>query len=511
MEQNSHNVVDIQLPNDPVDQITRSTSQDVELAALPATKEPTKADDLFLVTFDEPFDPENPRCWSRSKKWTVTDVLAATSFNRIMVSTIMAPALSTISHELHMSDMEAVMALSAYMLATAFGPLVLGPLSELYGRKPLLHVSNVWFLVFNIVCGFANSKELLIASRFIAGFGASAIYSLSGGVLGDVWTAEQRGKSLAIYLLIPLLGAAVGPIIGGFMAERTTWRWMFWSTSAFQAVMIMLSFYAFHETYGPLILRRRAAKLRKDTGDQRYYTAAERLDGSKSVREVLLRALTRPLRLLATHPAVQCMALLSGFSYGVLYIVLSTFADMWIKRFHTSIEISGLHYIAVALGEIAGSQVGGALMDRVYKRLTRRANGETAPEFHLPLMLPGSIIGAAGLLIYGWAAHFPVFWFVVDLGVFVFCLGAQIAGMPLNAYIIDAYPEYASSATAAMQFLRSLTAFAFPLFAPKMYAVMGYGWGNSTIAFSILGLGMPAAVALWVFGARLRAKQESGY
>jgi MFS family permease len=147
------------------------------------------------------------------KKWTVTDVLSATGFNRIMVSTIMAPALSTIALELDMNSAESVMALSIYLLATAFGPLLIGPLSEIYGRAPILHFSNVWFLVWNIVCGFAKTKGTLIAARFLAGFGASAIYALAGGVLGDIWRPEQRGKSLGVYLLIPLLGAAIGKAI----------------------------------------------------------------------------------------------------------------------------------------------------------------------------------------------------------------------------------------------------------------------------------------------------------
>ena len=83
-------------------------------------------------------------------------------------------------NELDMSSVESVMALSAYMLATAFGPLVKGPLSEIYGRKPILHASNISFLVWNIVYGFASSKGLLIAARLLAGFGASAIYALAG-------------------------------------------------------------------------------------------------------------------------------------------------------------------------------------------------------------------------------------------------------------------------------------------------------------------------------------------
>jgi MFS family permease len=138
-----------------------------------------------------------------------------------MVSTIMAPALSTIALELDMNSAESVMALSIYLLATALGPLLIGPLSEIYGRAPILHASNVWFLVWNIVCGFAKTKETLIAARFMAGFGASAIYALAGGVLGDIWRPEQRGKSLGVYLLIPLLGAAVGEITMSYIVLST--------------------------------------------------------------------------------------------------------------------------------------------------------------------------------------------------------------------------------------------------------------------------------------------------
>lgn len=186
-----------------------NSNVDAESIAMPAIIH--KSEDSFLVTFDKPFDSENPLDWQKNRKWAVTGVLSATGFNRIMVSTIMAPALSIIAVQLGMNSVESVMALSVYLLATAFGPLIIGPLSEYYGRQKVLHASNIWFLVWNIVCGFAKTKQLLIAARFLAGFGASSIYALAGGVLADVWRPEQRGKSLGIYLLIPLLGAAVGP------------------------------------------------------------------------------------------------------------------------------------------------------------------------------------------------------------------------------------------------------------------------------------------------------------
>lgn len=170
----------------------------------------TEDADSFLVAFAQPHDAANPLDWPAGRKWMVTDVLSATGFNRIMVSTIMAPALPAVAAELAMRPAEAALALSVYLLATAFGPLAIAPLSEVYGRRRVLHVSNLWFFAWNLLCGFATSKGTLIAARFLAGFSASAVYSLAGGVLGDVWRPEQRGKSLGVYLLVPIMGAAVG-------------------------------------------------------------------------------------------------------------------------------------------------------------------------------------------------------------------------------------------------------------------------------------------------------------
>lgn len=142
------------------------------------------------------------------------------------------------------------------------------------------------------------------------------------------------------------------------------------------------------------------------------------------------------------------------------YIVLTTLSILYQDVYHESVEISGLHYLAPSLGELVGSQIGGPLMDTIFKRLKRRENGEMRPEFHIPLLLLGAVVTAIGFLLYGWAAHFHTYWLVVDLGVFLAAFGGQIGGMPVQAYVIDSFPEYTSSATAASQFVRSLTAFA---------------------------------------------------
>jgi len=95
----------------------------------------------------------------------------------------------------------------------------------------------------------------MLAFRFCAGLGGSAMLALGGGILADTFHAEQRGKAVGLYSLAPLLGPAIGntllllffsssnshdligPIIGGFITENTTWRWVFWSTTIFCAAV----------------------------------------------------------------------------------------------------------------------------------------------------------------------------------------------------------------------------------------------------------------------------------
>lgn len=220
---------------------------------------------------------------------------------------MVAPALNKIGQDLDIgSDIEKSLTLSIFVLAYAIGPLFLGPLSEIYGRVLVLQLSNLFFLAFNIGCGFAQTKSQLIAFRFMSGLGGSAPLALGGGVLSDCWRAEERGKSISIYSLAPLLGPAVGPVAGGFIALKSTWRWCFWSTSIVDAGIQGLGLIWLRETYAPKLLGIKARRLRKETGNADLHTEWEHPD--RTLAKVLRSSLIRPFRLLGTQPIIQALA-----------------------------------------------------------------------------------------------------------------------------------------------------------------------------------------------------------
>lgn len=418
---------------------------------------------------------------------------------------MVAPALTAIGKELHITqEIELSLTLSIFVLAYAVGPLFLGPLSELWERTLVLQVANLLYFFFNLGCALAKTKGQLIAFRFLSGLGGSAPLAIGGGVLSDLFTAEERGKAISIYSLAPLLGPAVGPIAGGYIAERTTWRWVFYATTIADGLIQFVGLFYLQETYAPVLLIRKKNRLIKETGNTALHTEYERPD--RTVMKTLQTSLTRPFKLLATQPIVQVLAIYMAYIYGLMYFVLSTFPTLWAEKYHESVGIGGLNYIALGVGFFLGAQICAPLQDRIYRALKRRNNGVGRPEFRVPLMIPGSFLIPIGLFWYGWTAEAHTHWILPDIGAVIFCAGVIIGFQCIQTYIVDSYTRYAASALAASTVLRSLAGFGFPLFAPYMYQALGYGWGNSVLGFIAIGLGWPAPFLLWKFGEPLRKR-----
>ncbi|KAG5290066.1 MFS multidrug transporter [Histoplasma ohiense] len=459
--------------------------------------------DELLVDWDGPDDPQNPLNWSMFWKWAVALLTSFGGLVTLMSGAMLAPALDSIGKDLNTSPDTTNMCLSIFVLAFAFGPMVLAPMTEIFGRRHVWIVCSAWYVIWNGVCGFATSQGLMLSARLLAGLGASAEFAVSNPVLGDTWRPEERGRSFAIATFIPLLGPAIGPILGGVITNSVGWRWLFWVLSIFDAILTISAIWLFPECYEQLLLHRKAIKLRKETG-RAYHT---RWDiHSQPLTQKLKRSVVRPVWMLVTQPIIQLVSLFLAYNFGTLYFVLTSFASIWITQYHQSVSASGLHYIALVIGSTIGAQLGAALTDRLWAFLKKRAGGETAPEYRIPLMIPGSIVIPISLFWFGWTAETMQKWIVVDIAAAVFNFGIIMSTHSQQQYVMEAYRGYMASATAASQFLRSIFAFAFPLFAPALFARLGYGWGHSVLAFVFLGLGLPSPFILWKFGAKLRAK-----
>lgn len=146
-----------------------------------------------------------------------------------LASSMLAPGIPKVLSEFnsHNSQLGSFI-VSIYILGYAFGPLVIAPLSELYGRLIIYHICNILFVVFTIACAVSSNIDMLVVFRFVQGLFGSCPLTIGGGTIADMIPQEKRGATIAIWALGPLMGPVVGPIAGGFVSQSLGWRWVFW-------------------------------------------------------------------------------------------------------------------------------------------------------------------------------------------------------------------------------------------------------------------------------------------
>jgi predicted MFS family arabinose efflux permease len=175
----------------------------------------SRNDDTNAVFWDSPQDPTNPYNWPQWRKTVNCTIISALSFVAPLGVSMLAPTIPEVMKSFRSSDdVVAAFVVSVYILGFATGPLLMAPLSEIYGRLPIYHTCNTLFVASLIACALAPSLEALIALRFVSGAFGSCILTNGGGSIADMIPQEKRGTFMAAFSMGPLVGPAIGPIIG---------------------------------------------------------------------------------------------------------------------------------------------------------------------------------------------------------------------------------------------------------------------------------------------------------
>ncbi|KAL6709587.1 hypothetical protein ACN47E_001522 [Coniothyrium glycines] len=502
----SHNSVR-PIPQEEKQKLSFSSEKDTEKGFAPGSinstdeQEDEPEHDPNIVDFDGPDDPENPMNWKASKKWGMVALISAITFLTPLASSQFAPGVPDVMAEFDStSDVLAGFMVSVYVLGFAFGPLIIAPLSEMYGRLPLYHSCNLLFIIFTIIAAVSTNMGMFIAFRFFMGCAGGAPMVLGGGTIADLIPREQRGTAMALWLMGPTIGPCVGPIIGGFLTAAKGWRWNFWFVTILAGAFFIMSLALMSETSGIVILQRKTKRLIAETGNEKLRS---KLDTGKSPRELFNYSIVRPAKMLFCSTICFAISLYVAVTYAYLYILFTTFTSVFSSQYGWEGGIAGLSFLGLGIGSVVGQlayiHFGNKLV------LKHMARGDFQPEHRLFMMCIGGPFIPIGLFLYGWSIHYSLHFMVPEIATAIVGFGLLMAFMPATTYLVDVFTVHAASAMAASTVLRSIAGAFIPLSSQTMYEQMGYGWGNSLLGFIALLL-TPIPFLFTKYGERIRAR-----
>lgn len=244
------------------------------------------------------------------------------------------------------SDPISSFAVSIYGLGSLAGNLFGPQLSEVYGRLPVLHISNGFFVLFAIACALSPNMNTLVAFRFIHGIAAAVIWTLGPAMVGDLFVQEKRGLGMSIYSAGQLIGPIAGPVFDGYLAQSRGWRWIFWLIAILAGADFIPAIMFMRESYPPVILSRKARKLRLKTGNMFLRSIFDE-ETPKSSRQELLQAIIRPTKMFFLMPMVSMISLYLALGYGYIWILFTRMNIMYGTIYHFSQGAVGLTYLGV--------------------------------------------------------------------------------------------------------------------------------------------------------------------
>ncbi|RSL56358.1 hypothetical protein CEP53_006826 [Fusarium sp. AF-6] len=414
-------------------------------------------------------DPENPYNWSKSKKNLVLFYTAVLVINSTMGSALPSLAIPNIVEDFGITSQAGkVLPISVYLIGYVFGPIIWGPLSEHFGRRDLSFATFGLFTAFTMACALAPNWPALLIFRFFCGAFASSPIAIVAGILADVYNDPRtRGRAFAIFMVCTTGGPILSPIISGFAGPSIGWRWVFWIALIVAGVTLALIAFL-PETYGPILLSRRARKIRKE--DPASRAIAPRDLESTDLRQLLTVVLTRPLRMLIFEPIVNTTCAYLSLVYTIFYMSFQAFPIIFQDVYGLSPGVTGLAYLPIFFGAAVTLPIFWAWDNALARATARDAPWVQREEYRrLPLACLGGPLFVISLFWLGWSAREGVSFIAPMLAGIPFGMGFMLIFMAMLNYLTDAYEIFAASANAAASTCRSLFAVVLPLATTPMF------------------------------------------
>lgn len=466
------------------------------------------SDGTILVDWYTTDDPANPQNWTNTKRAFVSLIICLYTFAVYTGSAIYTSSTEGVIDHFGVSPTDASLPLSLYVLAYGIGPLLFAPLSEIpmIGRSPVYTVTFLIFVILSIPTALATNFAGLLVLRFLQGFFGSPCLANGGATMQDMYSLLKLPYAMAVWVSAAYCGPALGPLLSGFAVPAKGWRWSLWEIVWIAGPVLVGMFILVPETSTPNILLRRAARLRKLTGDDRLRSQSEIDQKGLDPTAVVIDALIKPIEITVKDPAIAFVNLYTSLVYGIYYSFFEVFPLVYPVMYGFSLGIIGVVFLCILVACALGVAV---YMAYLYYYLVPdiMKNGLRAQETRLQPALIAAFGPPIGLFIFAWTANPDIHWIASVIGITVYGSSVFIVMQCIFVYVPLSYPQYAASLFAGNDFFRSALACGSILFARPLFINLGVGRGVSLLA-GLSTLGVIGMFTLYHTGAKLRARSK---
>ncbi|KAJ7282653.1 major facilitator superfamily domain-containing protein [Mycena rebaudengoi] len=480
---------------------SNSASSETREAPIPSKK--LNGQDRPCVSLDA---SEDPLQLSSFKKWLAVAVISSGSFCVTCASSVASFTEIGMAEEFHVSREATILTISLFVLGLGLGPLITGPFSEasVYGRAIIYRISYTLLVLFSLPVVFAPNLAVVLVFRFLLGACGASFLSVSGGSIADMFSNETVGNPMAFYTITPFLGPVFGPLISGFMNQNLDWRWTYRMLLMWTFVELVAIFLFVPESYNPVLLKRKARRLRKSTGDDTYWAPLDRRD--TSLARSLLFSCSTPFKLLLLDRMALLLDIWTALLLGILYLTFQAFPVIFGQIHHFNMQTTGLSFLGIGFGMVV-ALASQPIWNRVFSREAAKYGGEAPPETRLIMGQLGGILVPLGLYWLAFTTYAKVHWIVPIIASVPFGSGTYFVFTSTFTYLVTAYRPIAASAMAANSAMRSAFAAAFPLFAGAMYKKLGTVGATALLA-GLTTIMAPLPFIFYRIGPQLRAKSR---
>lgn len=334
-------------------------------------------------------DTEFPRKWSKWKKMCNVLVIALMSILSPLASSMFTPGIDQIARSLDTTSETVIGCTTGFVIMLGIGPMILAPLSETFGRRVVFLSCFTVFSALQIPSALSPNIGTLIAMRTLAGFFGSVGIANGGGTISDMFLPEERAGVFGWYLLGPLLGPTLGPLFGGVIVQRLGWRWIFWVLTIVCFANTAAGFVFLRESYSPILLKWKKQRLEKEEESPNKYSYEG--EDPRPLWTKLAHSLSRPPRILL-QPIVLTMSAYQAIIFGTTYSIYTNMQPIYGDDYGFDTENVGLLYLGPGLGFLVSVWFLVPRIDTLYKALTERNQGQSRPEYRLPIANVGSVL-----------------------------------------------------------------------------------------------------------------------